>query len=63
MQAWCEQCSRYQATVSKRTSGPFIQGKIKRELDHLYEPALSKTKTARINCSRLISVLDSFSCE
>ena len=45
------------------TVGPFIGGKIRRELDHLYEHVLSKTKTARINGSRLISVLDSFSCE
>ena len=30
---------------------------------HLYEQVLSKTKTVRINGSRLISVLDSFSCE
>ena len=40
--------------------GPFIRGKIRRELDHLYEHVLSKTRTARINGSRLISVLDSF---
>ena len=43
--------------------GPFIRGKIRREVYHLYEHVLSKTKTARINGSRLISVLDSFSCE
>ena len=43
--------------------GPFIREKIRRELDHLYEHVLFKTKTARINGSRLISVLDSFSCE
>ena len=36
---------------------------IRRELYHLYKYVLSKTKTARINGSRLISVLDSFSCE
>ena len=34
---------------------PFIRGKIRR--------VLNKTRTARINGSRLISVLDSFSCE
>ena len=44
------------------TLGPFIRGKIRRELYHLYEHVLSKTRTARINGSRLISVLDSFSC-
>ena len=50
--------------------GPFIRGKnktrllkIRSELYHLYEHVLSKTRTARINGSRLISVLDSFSCE
>ena len=43
--------------------GPFLRGKIRRELYHLYEHVLSKTRTARINGSRLISVLDSFSCE
>ena len=43
--------------------GPFIREKIRRELDHLYEHVLSKTKTARINVSRLISVLGSLSCE
>ena len=43
--------------------GPFIRGNIRRELYHLYEHVLSKTKTARINGSRLIPVLDSFSCE
>ena len=43
--------------------GPFIRGKIRRELDHLYEHVLFKTKTARMNGSRLISVLDSFSRE
>ena len=46
-----------------KTLGPFIREKIRRELDHLYEHVLFKTKTARINGSRLISVLDSFSCE
>ena len=44
------------------TLGPFIRGKIRRGLYHLYEHVLSKTKAARINGSRLISVLDSFSC-
>ena len=29
--------------------GPFIRGKIRRELYHLYEHVLSKTRTARIN--------------
>ena len=48
---------------AKTTIGPFIRGKIRRELYHLYEHVLSKTRTARINGSRLISVLDSFSCE
>ena len=43
--------------------GSFIRGKIRRELYHLYEHVLSKTRTARINGSHLISVLDSFSCE
>ena len=43
--------------------GPFIRGKIRLELDHLYEHVLSKTRTARINGSHIISVLDSFSCE
>ena len=43
--------------------GPFIRGKIRRELDHLYEHVLCKMRTARINGSHLISVLDSFSCE
>ena len=33
---------------------------MRRELYHLYEHVLSKTRTARINGSRLISVLDSF---
>ena len=46
-------------TTMVDTIGPFIQGKIRRKLDHLYEHVLSKTKTARINGSRLISVLDS----
>ena len=45
------------------TIGPFIREKIRRKLYHLYEHVLSKTRTARINGSRLISVLDSFSCE
>ena len=45
------------------TLGLFIRGKIRRELYRLYEHVLSKTRTARINGSRLISVLDSFSCE
>ena len=45
------------------TIGPFIRGKIRRELYHLYEHVLSKTRAARINGSRLISVLDWFSCE
>ena len=45
------------------TIGPFIRGKISRELYRLYENVLSKTRTARLNGSRLISVLDSFSCE
>ena len=36
---------------------------IRRELYHLYKFVLSKTKTTRINGSRLISVLDFFSCE
>ena len=45
------------------TIGPFIRGNIRRELYHLYEHVLSKTRTAPINGSRLISVLDSFSCE
>ena len=35
----------------------------KTRLYHLYEHVLSKTRTARINGSRLIFVLDSFSCE
>ena len=43
--------------------GQFIREKIRRELDHLYEHVLFKTKTAHINGSRLISVLDSFSCK
>ena len=38
--------------------GPFIRGKIRRELYHLYEHVLSKMRTARINGSRLIFVLD-----
>ena len=42
--------------------GPFIRGKIRREVYHLYEHVLSKARTARINGSRLISVLDSFLC-
>ena len=46
----------------KKILGPFIRGKIRRELYHLYEHVLSKTRTARINGSPLISVLDSFSC-
>ena len=45
------------------TLGPFIRGKIRRELYHLYEHVLSKTRRARMNGSRLISVPDSFSCE
>ena len=44
-------------------TGLFIRGKIRRELYHLYEHVLPKTKTARINGSRLFSVFDSFSCE
>ena len=44
-------------------TGLFIGGKIRRELYHLYEHVLPKTKTARTNGSRLFSVLDSFSCE
>ena len=43
--------------------GPFLRGKIRRELYHLYEHVLSKTKSAPINGSRVISALDSFSCE
>ena len=31
-----------------RTIGPFIRGKIRRELYHLYEHVLSKTRTARV---------------
>ena len=46
-----------------KTLGPFIREKVRRELDHLYEHVLLKTKTARIKVSCLISVLDSFSCE
>ena len=42
--------------------GPFIRGKIRRELYHLYQHVFSTTKRARTNGSRLISVLDSFSC-
>ena len=42
------------------TLGPFIRGKIRRELYYLYEHVLSKTRTARINGSRLISVLKRF---
>ena len=49
--------------ILRLTVGPFIRGKIRRELYHLYEHVLTKTRTARINGSRLISVLDSFSCE
>ena len=49
--------------ASKVKIGPFIREKIRRELDHLYGHVLFKTKTARINGSRLISVLDSLSCE
>ena len=45
------------------TIGPFIRGKIRREVYYLYEHVLFNTRTARINGSRLISVLDSFSCE
>ena len=52
-----------QDEVVQWTIGPFIREKIRRKLNHLYEHVLSKTKTARINGSRLISVLDSFSCE
>ena len=40
--------------------GPFIQGKIRRELYHLYEHVLSKTRTVRINGSHLSSFLDSW---
>ena len=40
-----------------------FNGKIRRKLYHLYEHVLSKMRTARINGSRLISVLDLFSCE
>ena len=50
-------------TTGQDTLGPFIREKIRRELYHLYEHVLSKTRTARVNGSRLISVLDSFSCE
>ena len=49
--------------VRFETIGPFVRGKIRRELYHLYDRVLSKKRTARINGSRLISVLDSFSCE
>ena len=51
--------------TGRKIIGPFIPGKIRRvlRLYHLYEHDLSKTRTARINGSRLISVLDSFSCE
>ena len=67
----CPQISRMHAIrmairaskAANRTIGPFIQGKIRRELYHLYEHVLSKTKTARINGSHLFSALDSFSCE
>ena len=47
----------------KISLGPFIRGKIRRELYHLCKHVLSRTRTARINGSRLISVLDSFSRE
>jgi len=47
----------------EKALGPFIRGKIRRELYHLYEHVLSKTRTADINGSRLISVFDSFSRE
>ena len=43
--------------------GQFIRGKIRHvlfELYHLYEHVISKTKTAGINGSRLISVLTRF---
>ena len=52
-----------QKTAEREIIGPFIRGKIRRELYHLYEHVLSKTRTARIDGSRLISVLDSFSCK
>ena len=50
------------------TIGPFIRGKIRRALNKtrtvpFIRACLSKTRIARINGSRLISVLDSFSCE
>ena len=35
------------------TLGSFIRGKIRREVYHLYEHVSSKTRTARINGSRL----------
>ena len=34
--------------IANRILGPFIRGKIRRELYHLYEQVLSKAKTARI---------------
>ena len=54
---------QYVSCLSNWTVGPFIRGKIRPELYHLYEHVLFKTRTARINGSRLISVLDWFSCE
>ena len=43
--------------------GPFIRGKVRPRTIPFIRACLSKTRTARINGSRLISVLDSFSCE
>ena len=36
----------------KCTLGPFIRGKIRRKVYHLYEYVLSKTRTARIQLFR-----------
>ena len=57
-----------QEVMFLETLGPFIRRKIRRFLNKtrpvpFIQHALSKTRTARINGSRLIAVLDFFLCE
>ena len=46
--------------AKRNTIGPFIRGKIRRELYQLYEHVLSKTKTARIKVRVLFLFLTLF---
>ena len=55
--------SNNRAIYTRKNKTRLTLDQIRRELYHLYEHVLCKTRTARINGSRLISVLESFSCE